>query len=533
MRATRTRLRAARPQSNKNDKERTVNSMIIKTPLRIVVTFGALLMLAACGQKDEPPATAEMAEPAAAKAPVAVKVPVTTTSAEARDLYMEGRALLDDLHFVEARELFMQAVQADPDFAMAHFMVAITSQSAAEFFDAVGKANAAAAGASDGEQLYIRALVAGSENDQAGQLAALNELVGMYPQDERTHMALGNYLNGQQDFAGAAKHFTHATQKNPEFAGAYNSLGYAYRSLDDLDQAKAAFEKYVELLPGEANPHDSYAELLMEMGDYDNSIKHYEMSLELDPNFAASYAGISRNHSLMGEPDLAQEAADRMLASARNFAERQNALFQTVLAHLFAGDVEAAMQVCETMAAEAEVKGDHAALGGVHEYMGDIMLDAGEAAAAEEHYAAALEHRQQANINEANKALAARTHLFKTAIAAIVADDAETAATRTAEYTAAVEEADGTAFERLRIHELQGYLAMITDDMAAGAKHLSQASQLNPVVLYWSAVAHKEAGDIEQAMDLATRAANRNTLSQNLPFVRGEALQLLAELQAG
>ena len=49
-------------------------------------------------------------------------------------------------------------------------------------------------------------------------------------------MALGNFLNAQQDFAGAAEHFTHATQIDPGFAGAYNSLGYAYRSLDDLDQ---------------------------------------------------------------------------------------------------------------------------------------------------------------------------------------------------------------------------------------------------------------------------------------------------------
>ena len=509
-----------------------MNKINAMTQLRLFVAGTTLLVLAACGQKDEPAESVETAESAAGETEVAAKVPVTTASEEARSLYTEARALADDLHFVEAHELFVQAAEADPGFAMAHYMVAITSLSAAEFFDAVGKARAAAAGASAGEQLYVRALVAASENDQGAQLAALNELVGMYPQDERTHMVLGNYMNGQQDFAGAAKHFTHATQINPDFAGAYNSLGYAYRSLDDLDQAKAAFEKYVELLPNEANPHDSYAELLMEMGDYDNSIEHYEMALGIDSNFAASYAGISRNHALQGEAELALEAADRMLAAARNFAERQNAMFQSVTAHLFAGNVEAAMQVADTMAAEAEVKGDHAAIGGVHEYMGDIMLDAGEAAKAEEHYAAALEHRQMANINDANKALAKRTHLFKTALAVIVADDAETAAVRTADYTAAAE-ADGTAFERRRIHELQGYLAMMNDDMAAGAEHLSQASQLNPVVLYWSAVAHKESGDAATATDLAERAANRNTLSQNLPFVRGEALQLLAELQAG
>jgi hypothetical protein len=50
--------------------------------------------------------------------------------------------------------------------------------------------------------------------------------------------------------------------------------------------------------------------------------------------------------------------------------------------------------------------------------------------------------------------------------------------------------------------------------------------------LYWSAVNSAELGDTEKARELATRAANRNTLNANLPLVRADALQLLAELDA-
>lgn len=506
-----------------------MKSTSYKNVTRAAVAIAVMLLFSACGQKDE-----STTMPAAAKpeATVTTEVPITTSSEEARKLYLEGRGLLDDLHFVDAHDKFVQATEKDPDFAMGHLMVATTSLSVEEFFDSVGKASAAAAGASDGEQLYIEVLVAGSENNQAAQLAALKKLVAAYPKDARTHMRLGNFLNGQQDFAGAAEHFTHATQLNPEFAGAYNSLGYAYRSLDDLEQAKAAFEKYVELLPNEANPQDSYAELLMEMGNYGESIEHYQMAVDIDPNFSSAYAGISTNYSLMGESERAQEAADQMLAAARVFAERQNALFQSATSHLFAGDIDAAMQACDTMASEAEVNGDHSAAAGAHEYMGDVMLNTGDAAKAEEHFAVALEHRQQADINDANKAQAQRAYTFKTAIAAIIAEDAEAAAARTAEYTAAAE-ANGTAFERRRIHALAGYLAMTNDDMAAGAEHLAQASQFNPVVLYWSAVAQNAIGNKDKAMDLASRAANRNTLSPNLPFVRAKAMKLLEELNAG
>ena len=270
----------------------------------------------------------------------------------------------------------------------------------------------------------------------------------------------------------------------------------------------------------------------MEMGDYETSIEHYRKSLSIDPNFAASYAGITINESLRGRPDLAQEAADQMLAAARNFPERQGAMFQSVTSHLFAGEREAALEVCETMLAEAEVAGNRAASGNIHEYMGDAMMVAGDAAKAEEHFAAALEHRQQANINDANKAQARRTHLYKTAIAAMIGDDAEAANARAAEYTAAAE-AEGTAFERRRIHELAGYLAMFNEDMEGAAENLANASQLDPIVLYWSAVAHAELGNTERAKDLAERAANRNTLSANLPFFRADALELLANLSAG
>ena len=70
---------------------------------------------------------------------------------------------------------------------------------------------------------------------------------------------------------------------------------------------------------------------------------------------------------------------------------------------------------------------------------------------------------------------------------------------------------------------------MLNEDMQGTVDHLAQASQTNPVVLYWSAEAYKALGDVEKARDLANRAANRNTLSAFLPFVRNEALELLAD----
>jgi tetratricopeptide (TPR) repeat protein len=113
----------------------------------------------------------------------------------------------------------------------------------------------------------------------------------------------------------------------------------------------------------------------------------------------------------------------------------------------------------------------------------------------------------------------------------MIADDAEAAASRAAEYSAAAE-MNGTAFEKRRIHELAGYLAMNDEDFQSAVQHFDQANQLDPILLYWSASANAELGNTERAIDLATRAANRNTLSGNLPFFREDAQELLAKLTA-
>ena len=172
-----------------------ITHLRIWRPLAVCV---AAFLLAACGQHDQPAPASEVDSEAAVEP--AAKVSITTASDEARELYLQGRALIDNLHVAEANEVFAQAVQADDGFAMGYFMLAQTAQSAAGFFDATGKADEFSGGVSEGEKLYIRALVATSKNDQAGQLDALTQLIALYPQDERTHTQLGNYLSGQTGF---------------------------------------------------------------------------------------------------------------------------------------------------------------------------------------------------------------------------------------------------------------------------------------------------------------------------------------------
>jgi hypothetical protein len=73
---------------------------------------------------------------------------------------------------------------------------------------------------------------------------------------------------------------------------------------------------------------------------------------------------------------------------------------------------------------------------------------------------------------------------------------------------------------------------MHNEEFDAAAAHFDNANQLNPIVLYWSAVVNRDLGHLEKARGLAERAANRNTLSANLPFFRSAAVELVMELSS-
>src|SRR5258707_13442801 len=68
------------------------------------------------------------------------KIPITTSSPEARELYIKARDLNEKLRATDAHKLFEQAIAKDKNFAMAYVGFANSSGTTKEFFDAVAHA---------------------------------------------------------------------------------------------------------------------------------------------------------------------------------------------------------------------------------------------------------------------------------------------------------------------------------------------------------------------------------------------------------
>jgi len=463
----------------------------------------------------------------AVSATAADRIPITTSSDEARQLYLKGRDLVEKLRATDARPMFEQALAKDPNFALAQLGLANTAGTAKEFFAATGKAVELSAKASEPEKLLICAVDAGGKGEPARQKDCLTKLIAAVPDDERAHNQMAQALFGRQDYAAAIVEYKKATTINPQFSQPYNQMGYAYRFMGQYPEAEQAFKKYIELIPGDPNPYDSYAELLMKTGRFEESIKNYEKALSVNPNFIASYIGIGNDYVFMGKPEEARKSYAKLAAVARNDGERLQAHFWTAMSYVHEGATDKALAEVEKMAAIDQAGKDLVALSGAQNQMGDILIEAGRVDEAAKRYQEQVATIDKADAPAQVKEATHRQALFDEARVALARHDVAGAKAKAAAYATAVA-VHKVPFEVRQTHELAGRIALEEKKPGVAVSEFAQANQQDPRVLYLLAVAHQAAGDAVKAKQTGVLAADFNGLSPNYGFVRGKAKAMVA-----
>jgi tetratricopeptide (TPR) repeat protein len=482
----------------------------------------AALIFAAC----------EPAEPnrAATSAPAGAtgKIPVTTSSEEARKEFLAGRNLSEKLRITDSIAHYDKAISLDPNFALAELTRAQVSPTAKEFFDHLKKAVALSDKASDGERMLIQAAEAGANANPTKQKEILDKLVAAYPKDERAHFNLGNYHFGQQDFAQAITHYKHATELAPDYSTAFNILGYAYRQNGDYSDAENAFKKYIELIPNDPNPYDSYAELLLKMGRFDEAITQYNKALAIESSFLNSHFGIAAALAYQGKVSEAQAELQKMTQKARTDGERRTALFGQMIVALDSGKFDQALAEVDKQYALGEKNNDVAAMTGDLQLKGNILLDTGKIDDARKAYDQALKMTTESSLSQQIKDNAARFNHYNLARVAVAKKDLATAKTETETFRKGAEAAKN-ANQLKQAHELAGRIALEEKNYDTAISELAQANQQNPDVLYLLGQAYQGKGDAAKAKDSFTKAAKFNSLPNlNYALVRAKAEKALA-----
>jgi tetratricopeptide (TPR) repeat protein len=451
------------------------------------------------------------------------KIPITTKSEEAKSEYLEGRALAEKLLAQDSLAHFDRALMLDPEFAGAELARSNASPTAKEFFEHQQKAVNLADKASEGEKLLILANQAGANGEVAKQKEYLEKLVTEYPGDERAHFNLGGYYFGQQEFAQAIEQCKRAAEIAPDYSPAYNILGYSYRQQGDYASAGQAFKKYIELIPNDPNPYDSYAELLLKMGKFDDSIAQYRKALSVDPHFMASRFGISADLTYLGKPEEANAELQQIIDQARNDGDTRLALFGMAVVAADSGKFDRAVQEIDKQYTVAQKKNDEGAMAADLGAKGNILLEARKYADAEKAFDRSLELTEGSGLSPNIKENARRLHHFNLTMIAVGRKDYTRARAEAEEFQKGAEASSNPA-QIKQAHELAGVIALAGKNYDNAVAELEQANLQNPRNLYRLYEAYQGTGNSAKAQEYRSRAASFNPLPQlNYAFIRAKA----------
>jgi len=497
------------------------------------------------------------------------KIPVTTSSELARAYFEEGIVLSENFRRAEALRCFEKAVAEDPDFALAYLGIATCQPSRRGIFETIGiaeelsrpkeipssprsssgfgltitlptavspdylkEATKRVDRVSLGERLWILAMEAGLAGKTAVQCDCFRELAQSYPRDERARRMYADYLFGIQDYESAIREYRAATAINPRYPIAYNMLGYALRRQSDLAGAEAAFRIYIELLPDQANPYDSYAELLLCMGRHDESVDYYRKALEKDSSFHYSRLGIAANLNVLERHAEAREFLWTPADSSLPFDMQRSLRVGRTLSFVDEGDFESALISAEETVRASEQSGSEIETVSDLNIAGLIFMEAGKLKDARRCFEMGLERIEESNVPKDVREWTQGLALLRIGCRiALKEGDLQQAQTAVERFVARADTA-GNPILRWIFHHYSGMVALEAGDLPHAVMELEQGIANDPATLYLLGVAHERMGNREQAAEFYDKTAHSNLVNDlSYALVRRQAMEALRRLR--
>jgi len=208
-----------------------------------------------------------------------------TADIEAFQLYLKGRYHLNRLTddgFFKGRDYFQQAIDKDPNYALAYAGLA-DSYNMLGGFDALAPAEA-----------YPKA------REAAEKALKLDESLA------EAHSALAMVkLAYDWEFPAAAREFQRALEIDPSYSDAHKMNSYYLAAMGRFDEALREMKRAQELDPLSLEKIAGTGEILYYQHQYDQAIEQYRKALEMDPNSGFVHWALGRPFMAQGKYDEA------------------------------------------------------------------------------------------------------------------------------------------------------------------------------------------------------------------------------------
>ena len=172
------------------------------------------------------------------------KIEFTTNSKEAKDSVAQIVYRIETFQFgPDLNALAKKTIEADPNFAFGYYLVGTTSATPEEAKKYSDKAVEVAKTASEGERRYIEAvlLTRAQKLDQA--LPMFQDLARQYPEDRMVQMLIGQVCTGLNKLPEAKAAFERAIQLDGSTPRVYTFLGNIELLKGDYGKARDDFNK--------------------------------------------------------------------------------------------------------------------------------------------------------------------------------------------------------------------------------------------------------------------------------------------------
>jgi tetratricopeptide (TPR) repeat protein len=212
---------------------------------------------------------------------------------------------LDQVEQAKQVEVLRKVVKIEPNFAMGHELLAQSSLDPAEQVREQKKAFALRQNANPAEKLIIEWYQDAADHKLISAITEMNDVLSQYPHDKWVVYMANLWLTTQTQYERAAAVYERSGITNSP--GLMNNVAYDYAYMRQFEKAFSLMDQYIAALPHDANPQDSYAEILRMAGHFNQAIEHYRDALAINPNFYSSQFGLADTYSLMGDQKRARQ----------------------------------------------------------------------------------------------------------------------------------------------------------------------------------------------------------------------------------
>lgn len=420
-------------------------------------------------------------------------ISISTSSEEARETFKIGRQKRENIQLEAAEMLFNRAIELDPEFALAYLYRRKPGdfERAMELIDNV----------TEGERLTILYFIANERYEYKDARDYLDLLLQKFPSCKHVHLWAGLFHeNILHNYQLALDHFYIASRLDEYYAAPHNEIGYRLMRLGNFDEAELAFKRYIALAPDCPNAYDSYANFLMKLRRYDESIQQYTKAYDLNPDKIVTVARIGQNYAFRGEYEEARSYYLKYYDMAGTTGQKAIALNLSAGSYIAEGKIRKAIDEMEKYTKLGEESGSNIDIILGIANMGFIKLEVGNPKKALEDYRRAEKLLNSLDIPEPTR----RRYIFSSmgwlCKAYAANKDFEKAEEYLKKAKQIVDETNNPLFMS-EYNLFQGYIDLEKGNSRSAINDLLLCSQDDPYNIYTLAKAYSQAGEIENVQE--------------------------------